>query len=156
MMYKYCNCVKRLGSGSKSELRPGSGSTTQLFACLQRALKYLHTNPARFVSRGFNWFKRTIICTVNMCHVAGGGDLMVPVHYCSPVLDRAGHHDWPSSQAAALQRLRHNVLQGKMQPSSNPSWALSKGLNYFSFWLPFRWVNQAFQKFSPCLRYFWE
>ena len=50
-----------------------------------------------------------------MCHVAGGGDLMVPVHYCSPVLDRAGHHDWPSSQAAALQRLRHNVLQGKMQ-----------------------------------------
>ena len=115
MMYKYCNCVKRLGSGSKSELRPGSGSTTQLFACLQRALKYLHTNPARFVSRGFNWFKRTIICTVNMCHVAGGGDLMVPVHYCSPVLDRTGHHDWPSSQAAALQRLRHNVLQGKMQ-----------------------------------------
>ena len=115
MMYKYCNCVKRLGFGSKSELRPGSGSTKQLFECLQRALKYLHTNPARFVSRGFNWFKRTIICTVNMCHVAGGGDLMVPVHYCSPVLDRAGHHDWPPSQAAALQRLRHNVLQGKMQ-----------------------------------------
>ena len=103
MMYKYCNCVKRLGSGSKSELRPGSGSTTQLFACLQRALKYLHTNPARFVSRGFNWFKRTIICTVNMCHVAGGGDLMVLLVGCPlllnhlvPLLPPLLHH--PSSR----------------------------------------------------------